>query len=153
MSQPALEAPQDPFADSEVVLEVEDLVKHFPVKEGIVFKRQTGAVQAVDGVSFKLRRGETLGIIGRNGAGKSTVLQLLAETLLPTTGELTIKGRIAALLELGSGFNPEFTGRENIYMYGAILGMSPEKLNERCQAIIDFADIGPAIEQPVKTYQ
>jgi len=109
-------------------------------------------VHALRDCSFEVRRCECLGIIGRNGAGKSTVLQLLAETLLPTAGELKIKGKIAALLELGSGFNPEFTGRENIFMYGAILGMSPERLTERCQAIIDFADIGPAIEQPVKTY-
>ena len=109
-------------------------------------------VQALKDCSFEVRQCECLGIIGRNGAGKSTVLQLLAETLMPTTGELTIRGRIAALLELGSGFNPEFTGRENIFMYGAILGLSPEKLVERCQSIIDFADIGDAIEQPVKTY-
>lgn len=109
-------------------------------------------VQALKDCSFEVRACECLGIIGRNGAGKSTVLQLLAETLMPTTGQLTIKGRIAALLELGSGFNPEFTGRENIFMYGAILGLSPELLNERCQSIIDFADIGNAIDQPVKTY-
>ena len=109
-------------------------------------------VQALVDCSFEVRSGECLGIIGRNGAGKSTVLQLLAGTITPTSGELTIRGRVAALLELGSGFNPEFTGRENIFMYGAILGLSPEKIRERYRSIVDFADIGDAIDQPVKTY-
>lgn len=109
-------------------------------------------VQALRDCSFEVRRGECLGIIGRNGAGKSTLLQLLAETVAPSSGDLEIRGRIAALLELGSGFNPEFTGRENIFMYGAILGLSPDKIRERYQSIIDFADIGDAVEQPVKTY-
>ena len=109
-------------------------------------------VEALKDCSFEVRRGECLGIIGRNGAGKSTLLQLLAETVAPTSGDLEIRGRIAALLELGSGFNPEFTGRENVFMYGAILGLSPDKIRERYQSIIDFADIGDAVEQPVKTY-
>ena len=109
-------------------------------------------VQALRDCSFEVRRGECLGIIGRNGAGKSTLLQLLAETVAPSSGDLEIRGRVAALLELGSGFNPEFTGRENIFMYGAILGLSPEKIRERYQSIIDFADIGDAVGQPVKTY-
>lgn len=109
-------------------------------------------VQALKDCSFEVRRGECLGIIGRNGAGKSTLLQLLAETVFPSSGELDIRGRIAALLELGSGFNPEFTGRENIFMYGAILGLAPDKIRERYQSIVDFADIGDAVEQPVKTY-
>ena len=109
-------------------------------------------VQALKECSFEVRRGECLGIIGRNGAGKSTVLQLLSETIAPSSGSLKIQGRIAALLELGSGFNPEFTGHENIFMYGAILGLSPEQIHQRYQSIVDFADIGDAVEQPVKTY-
>jgi lipopolysaccharide transport system ATP-binding protein len=107
---------------------------------------------ALKDISFTVRKGECIGIIGRNGAGKSTLLQVLAETLFPTSGEVNINGRIAALLELGSGFNPEFTGVENIYMYGAILGLNNQQINERYQKIVDFADIGDAINQPVKTY-
>ncbi|MBD2199017.1 MULTISPECIES: ABC transporter ATP-binding protein [Calothrix] len=107
---------------------------------------------ALTGISFEVIKGETMGIIGRNGAGKSTLLQLICKTLTPTSGELQVNGRVAALLELGAGFNPEFTGRENVYMNGAIMGLSKQEVDERFEQIAAFADIGDFIEQPVKTY-
>jgi lipopolysaccharide transport system ATP-binding protein len=107
---------------------------------------------ALKDVSFEVKKGETVGIIGRNGSGKSTLLQMICGTLHPTCGSIQTNGRIAALLELGSGFNPEFTGRENVYMYAAVLGLSRGELNLRFDAIAAFADIGDFIEQPVKTY-
>ena len=103
-------------------------------------------------VSFEVAKGEVLGIIGRNGAGKSTLLQLLCGTLNPTAGEVNVQGRIAALLELGSGFNPEFTGRENVYLSASILGLSKQETDERFEAIVDFSGIRDFIDQPVKTY-
>src|SRR5689334_10087247 len=103
-------------------------------------------------VSFEVNKGETIGVIGRNGSGKSTLLQLICGTLTPTSGTVTTKGRIAALLELGSGFNPEFSGRENVYLNGAILGLSKEEVDSRFHDIAGFADIGEFIEQPVKMY-
>jgi lipopolysaccharide transport system ATP-binding protein len=103
-------------------------------------------------VSFEIKKGETVGIIGRNGSGKSTLLQIICGTLAPTSGGVAVHGRVAALLELGSGFNPEFTGRENVYMYGAIMGLRTEEMDERFDKIAGFADIGEFIEQPVKTY-
>ena len=107
---------------------------------------------AVQDISFQLPHGKTLGIIGKNGSGKSTLLQLVAGTLHQTHGYCEVNGRIGALLELGSGFNPEFTGYENIYTYAAVLGITNKKLKSILQSIIDFADIGDFIDQPIKHY-
>ena len=103
-------------------------------------------------VSFEVKRGETVGIIGRNGSGKSTLLQMICGILTPTSGSIQTNGRIAALLELGSGFNPEFTGSENVYLNASVLGLSKEEIDARFDDIADFADIGQFIDQPVKTY-
>jgi lipopolysaccharide transport system ATP-binding protein len=107
---------------------------------------------ALQEVSFEVSRGETVGIIGRNGSGKSTLLQIICGTLQPTQGQVDISGRVAALLELGSGFNPEFTGRENVFMNAGILGLSREETEARFGDIEAFADIGDFIDQPLKTY-
>ncbi|MDI1318772.1 MAG: ABC transporter ATP-binding protein, partial [bacterium] len=107
---------------------------------------------ALEKVSFEVKRGEAVGIIGRNGAGKSTLLQIIARTLQPTSGSVRINGRVAALLELGAGFNPDFTGRENVFLSGAVLGLSQKEVESRFAEIAAFADIGDFIEQPVKTY-
>lgn len=121
---------------------------------GLGFGQTSAAegVAALRDVSFAVRRGEAFGVIGRNGAGKSTLLQILAGTLQPTAGSCVVSGRVTALLELGSGFNPEFTGRENIYLSGAILGLTRAQMEQKFAAIAAFADIGAFIEQPVKTY-
>lgn len=103
-------------------------------------------------VSFDVAPGDRFGVIGRNGSGKSTLLQMIAGTLAPTEGEVQIRGRVAALLELGSGFNPEFTGRENVFINGAIQGLSREQVHARFDEIAAFADIGDFIDQPVKVY-
>lgn len=107
---------------------------------------------ALKGASFDIFRGEVVGVVGRNGSGKSTLLQILCGTLRPSSGQLQVSGRISALLELGSGFNPEFTGRENVFLNGAILGLSREEVEERYEAIAAFADIGEFIDRPLKTY-
>jgi lipopolysaccharide transport system ATP-binding protein len=107
---------------------------------------------ALKDVSFEVTKGQTVGIIGRNGSGKSTLLQMIAGTLSPSWGTIEVNGRVAALLELGSGFNPDFTGRENVYMNGAILGLGKEEIDARFEAIVAFADIGDFIDQPVKIY-
>lgn len=107
---------------------------------------------ALKDVSFEVKKGETVGIIGRNGSGKSTLLQMICGTLTPTSGSIQTNGRIAALLELGSGFNPEFTGRENVYMNASVLGLSNEEIDVRFNDIAAFADIAQFIDQPVKTY-
>ncbi|EQM70306.1 ABC transporter ATP-binding protein [Pseudomonas tohonis] len=107
---------------------------------------------ALKGVSLSIDKGETIGIIGRNGSGKSTLLQLICGTLVASTGTVARHGRVAALLELGSGFNPEFSGRENVYLNGAVLGLSRAEITERFDEIADFAGIGDFIEQPTKTY-
>jgi len=107
---------------------------------------------ALHDVSFEISRGETFCIVGENGSGKSTLLQMVAGILQPSRGSLTVKGRVSALLELGAGFNPEFTGHDNVYLNGSILGLSTRQIDQRYKDIEDFAEIGEFINQPVKTY-
>lgn len=146
---------------SSVVMQATGLTKSYPVYDKpshrffqMFFRKRKlySDFVALRDVSFVVRKGESLGIIGRNGSGKSTLLQLVSGTLNPTAGDLQVTGRIAALLELGSGFNPEFTGRENIYMNAALLGLSEAAVNDRLEDIIAFADIGEYLDLPVKTY-
>jgi lipopolysaccharide transport system ATP-binding protein len=147
---------------SDIAIKIENLSKCYQIYDRpedrlkqILFrgrKKYYRDFWAVKDVSFEIKKGETVGIIGRNGSGKSTLLQLICGTLNPTSGKIQTNGRIAALLELGSGFNPEFTGRENIYMNAVLLGLTKDEINQRFDAIASFADIGVFIEQPVKTY-
>lgn len=119
---------------------------------GVPAKKYYREFWSLRNVSFEVKRGETVGIIGRNGSGKSTLLQMICGTINPTSGDIYVNGRIAALLELGSGFNPEFTGRENVYLNASVLGLSTKEIDARFNDIVAFADIGDFIEQPVKTY-
>lgn len=107
---------------------------------------------ALQNITFTVRRKETVGIIGRNGSGKSTLLQVLCGVLQPTSGRIDVAGRISALLELGAGFNPEFTGRENVYLSATIMGLAKDFINKNIEKIFDFADIGEYVDQPVKLY-
>ena len=115
-------------------------------------KRYSRDFYALNDISLTIKKGETVGIIGKNGAGKSTILKIITGVLTPTSGSVQVNGRIASLLELGAGFNPEMTGIENIYMNGTIMGYSKEEMDDRLQDIVDFADIGEFIHQPVKMY-
>lgn len=111
-----------------------------------------GLFHALDGVSFDVRRGETVGLIGRNGAGKSTMLKILARITTPTAGEAWIRGRVGALLEVGTGFHPELTGRENVYLNGTILGMKKKEIDAKFDEIVGFSEIGKFLDTPVKRY-
>lgn len=155
---------------SDPVIKVEDLSKCYQIYEHprdrlkqFIFpriQRFSGRVPrqyyrdfwALRDISFEVKKGESVGIIGRNGSGKSTLLQIITGTLAPTSGSVITNGRIAALLELGSGFNPDFTGRENVYLNGSLLGFSKIQIDEKFDAIAAFADIGEHLDQPVKTY-
>ncbi|GAI09374.1 unnamed protein product, partial [marine sediment metagenome] len=107
---------------------------------------------AVDDVSFELKKGETLGLIGPNGAGKTTILKMLNGIILPDRGSIRMKGRVGALIQIGAGFHPQLTGRENIYINGSILGMSKREIDKKFDAIVEFADIGDFLDSPVKHY-
>lgn len=122
------------------------------LKEVIFHKPLHKEFLALDNISFELERGDTLGIIGENGAGKSTLLKIIARTSSPTSGEVKVNGRVSSLLELGSGFHPEFSGMENIYFYGALLGFSRRELSKKIDEIVEFAEIGEFIHYPLKTY-
>lgn len=147
---------------SEIAIRVQLLSKHYHIydhpRDRLLQMLWRGRKQfyrdftALDQVSFEIAKGETVGIIGRNGAGKSTLLQLICGTLTPSGGHVEVNGRIAALLELGTGFNPEYSGRDNVLINAAILGLTPQETAARYQDIVDFADIGDFINQPVKTY-
>lgn len=108
--------------------------------------------KAVDDVSFEIKRGESVALFGKNGAGKSTILKMITGVCFPTEGKITVNGRVSALLELTSGFDPEFTGRENIYLKGQLLGLKKSEIEELEKTIIDFAEISEYIDQPVRTY-
>ncbi len=116
------------------------------------WKQYSREFQALQDVNFEIYRGEVVGLIGRNGAGKSTLLQMVCGTLVPSSGTLEVRGRVAALLELGAGFSPDFSGLENVYMNAAILGLSRSEVDAKLDEILAFADIGDFIRQPVKTY-
>lgn len=115
-------------------------------------RRRRDEFWAIDNISFELRKGETLGLIGVNGSGKTTLLRLLAGIFPPDKGEIRVKGRVGALIAVGAGFHPHMTGRENIYLNGAILGMSREEIDSKFQEIVDFAEIGDFLDSPVSTY-
>jgi lipopolysaccharide transport system ATP-binding protein len=147
---------------SDVVIRAEGLTKSYRVfgqssdrlKQAFTFGRRQyyKRFTALDDVSFEIRKGETVGIIGRNGSGKSTLLQMVCGILKPSSGRIEVRGRISALLELGAGFHPDFTGRENARFLATLLGLAPGQLEERLPAIESFADIGEYFEQPVRTY-
>ena len=144
------------------LIEFRQVSKSYPIyarpgdrlKELVTFNRlkRHRDFWAVRDVDFSVNRGETFCVIGENGSGKSTTLQMIAGILQPTHGEVNVSGRVAALLELGAGFNPEFTGRDNVYLNASILGLSTAEIDRRFQQIVDFAEIGDFLHQPVKTY-
>lgn len=153
----------EPSLAAEVAISVRDVSKRYHLfdrpqdrlKHALLWrlgKHYGRQFWALRDMTFEVRRGEALGIIGRNGSGKSTLLQIIAGIIPPTTGAAIVRGRVTSLLELGSGFNPEFTGRENVYLNGVILGFSRKEMDARFDEIINFAEIGDFIDQPVKIY-
>ena len=147
---------------SDIAISINDISKVYKLydnpmdrlKESLGLTRQKKYKEhyALDHVSFQVHKGETVGIIGTNGAGKSTILKIITGVLSPTQGEVVVDGRISALLELGAGFNQEYSGIENVYLNGTMIGFTKEEIDAKLQDILDFADIGDFVYQPVKTY-
>lgn len=147
---------------TELAIEIKDLRKEFVVSHsGIASiktllvwwkKRNIVKLDVLKGVSIEVKKGECLAIIGKNGAGKSTLLSLLAKIYKPTSGSLKVNGRVAPLLELGAGFHPDLTGIENVYFNAVILGLTREQVKERLPSIVEFSELGEAVQAPVRTY-
>ena len=148
--------------EKDIVISVENLTKVYKLynnpkdrlKEALSLTRKKyhQDFHALNDITFKIKKGETIGVIGKNGSGKSTLLKILTGVLSPSQGNVFVTGKIAALLELGAGFNPEYTGMENIYLQGTILGFSREQMEKKVSLILEFAEIGEYIYQPVRTY-
>ncbi len=157
-----MSAPESRFSKEDILLEIEHLEKVYAIYEKpshrflqMLFQGRRCFYRpypVLSDLSLTLRRGECVGIIGRNGCGKSTLLQMIAGTLQPTSGSIRVHGRVAALLELGSGFNPEFSGRDNVILSASLMGLPEAEIQEKFDEIVRFADIGDFIDQPVKTY-
>jgi teichoic acid transport system ATP-binding protein len=141
------------------IIEFDHVTKEYKLYSGnrqrlasVFFKVNIKKKKAIDDVSFKIYKGESVAFIGKNGAGKSTILKMVTSVCFPTSGTITVNGRVSALLELTAGFDPEFTGRENIFLKGATMGLQKDEIKSIEQEIIDFADIGEYIDQPVRAY-
>ena len=147
---------------SDTIIEVKNLTKTYRIygkpidrlKESLSVKKKVygSDFNALENVSFSVKRGENIGIIGSNGSGKSTLLKIITGVLSETTGNVQVKGKISALLELGAGFNLEYTGLENVYLNGTMMGYTREQMDVKVKEILEFAEIGEFIYQPVKTY-
>ncbi|MGE7950640.1 ABC transporter ATP-binding protein [Lysinibacillus xylanilyticus] len=151
------------FNNKDIVIKVDNVTKEYKIYQKPIHKilinlapkfyeKKVSNFKALNNISLEIPKGTTVGIVGRNGSGKSTLLQIITGTLNPTLGNVNINGRISALLELGAGFNPEFTGRENVYLNGAILGLSRKEIDGKFDSILEFSEIGEFIDRPVKTY-
>ena len=148
------------MADNSVVIEFKDVYKRYKLYKNdkkrfmAIFSKRISYTEkiAVNDVSFKIRKGEAVAIFGKNGAGKSTILKMITGVAFPSSGEITVKGRVSALLELTSGFDPELSGRENIYLKGQLCGLTNEEIREIEDVIVDFAEIGEYIDQPIRSY-
>ena len=148
--------------ENEIMIEIHDLVKTYKIYDkpidrlkeslSITHKQYSREFHALNGISLDILRGDSIGILGRNGSGKSTLLKIITGVLSQTSGSVKVNGKISALLELGAGFNPEYTGLENIYLNGTMMGYTREEVSMKVEDILQFADIGDFIHQPVKTY-
>ena len=160
--QPPVSSTQSPITNTDIAINVNNISKCFKlfssqnqrIKEFLhpLRKKYHQEFWALKDVSCKVKKGETLGIIGRNGSGKSTLLQIICGLLQPTKGTIGLNGTVSALLELGGGFHPEFTGKENVYVNGALIGLKKEEIDKKIHEITEFADIGDYFYQPVKKY-
>ena len=146
----------------EYAIEVKNITKSFKVyldkgntmKEKILFKkrRRYEERKVLQGISFQVKKGEAIGLVGHNGCGKSTTLKLLTRIMYPDSGEIVMRGRVSSLIELGAGFHPDMSGRENIYINASIFGLTRKEIDERLQEIIDFSELEQFIDNPVRTY-